>query len=145
MGKTDDRIRCYSCMTKRCTNCRQEKARSRYSPDQWHLASTERQRLCYDCNRRQCFECHKLKGQHDFNRQNWNMTDQDRARRCVDCQVGTKQRGMWMCRNKQCKKRKPLSEFKLTIQKYGPKVTGDSRQCKVFPKISRSVVPGIVN
>ena len=102
LAKTDDSIRCYSCMTKRCTNCRKEKTRSRFSPDQWHLASTESQRLCYDCNRRQCFECHKLKGQNEFNRDNWNMTDQDWARTWIDCQAGKKKRGMWMCQNKQC-------------------------------------------
>ena len=127
-GKTDDRIRCYSCMTKQCTTCRQDKARSRFSRDQWELPTTEKQRICYDCNRRQCFECHTLKGQKDFNRDNWNMTDQDWARKCLDCQVGTKKRGVWMCQNRQCRKRKPISDSKLAIQQHGPELGGNYKQ-----------------
>ena len=142
-ARTDDSIRCPKCMTKRCTNCRQEKARSRYSPDQWQLARTEKQRLCYKRNLRHCFECHSLKGQNEFDRENWNMADQDCARRCVDCQVGTIQRGMWMCRNKQCNKRKPFNEFKFTIQKYGLRGCGGSRHCRLFSMVSGSVVPDL--
>ena len=104
-----------------------------YSTEQWDLRDGDASRLCYDCNRKQCSKCFQPKGQREFDHKTWKLQDKNPDRLCSECMNGAKQAGMWRCKNKKCKKRKPVSDFSIVIGRYGgpdsKSLKNNSRRC----------------
>ena len=115
-------------MPKRCSKCKKAKAKSQYHKMQWKLEEGEA--VCADCERKRCGGCNKLKLRADFALGVWEMADGSKEHVCKTCVQGKKQKGMWTCANKRCKRQLPRDEaFKIAISRHGDNVRGNSRVC----------------
>ena len=127
--KPDGERKCFTCMVKSCSTCRLDKTKRLFSADQWAAPDGAPARICYNCNRRQCSRCFKMKGQREFDRHAWQLEYQDPRRVCLACAHGAREVGVWTCQSRQCKQKKPISEFSLVRAKYGATARGHHRRC----------------
>jgi len=125
--KPDGERRCKACMPKRCCKCKKAKTRASYSNVQWRL--DEGVAVCLDCDRKRCGRCNKEKKYTDFEPSNWELADGSAEYCCKECTRGQRTFGMWMCRNRRCRKQKPIAEFSMAVDKHGENIKGNSRIC----------------
>ena len=98
-----------------------------YASVQWNADDADRK--CYDCDRKRCFQCNKNKGFKDFSDSAWALEAGSRDLLCRECTFGRRERGMWTCNNKRCRKQKPTEAFSKAIAKYGKNPQTKARQC----------------
>ena len=48
---------------------------------------------------------------------------------CRECTYGRKQKGLWTCSNKRCRKQKPKEAFSKAIAQYGNNPYTRAKQC----------------
>jgi hypothetical protein len=125
--KPDAQRTCIQCTKHRCSMCKTNKGKLRFSRQ--HSSKNAADRLCYDCDRKRCSRCNKEKGYKDFSHAVWDLDVGSPELLCTECVAGQKKRGFWKCSNKHRDKQKPHSEFSIAIAKHGEGAHSDAKRC----------------